>query len=215
MGLLLAAAGATGWLLRGPASPDAAPVAARPAAAPARAATVADMQPLVAVSSDGQVTLRVEQQPLDWVLDEIARQSGLVDLRRRGAEVGAGAAVACATDVDRLRTADPLRVLQEIERGGEGDRFQGLLTARDESVALAPSLLRTIYETDASERVRLLAFDAWLEQHADRPGMLREALDAALLLPGAGIQREARRRLDELDVLEHVEPADPQLPAAP
>jgi hypothetical protein len=43
------------------------------------------------VSSDGQVTLRVEQQPLEWVLEQIAAQGGLVALDaavRPGARAG-------------------------------------------------------------------------------------------------------------------------------
>lgn len=69
-------------------------------------------QPLISVSSYGTVTLRIEQQPLEWVLDEIARQSGWPDVRARagiGPRAGAGegrVADGCATN-DASKPEEP------------------------------------------------------------------------------------------------------------
>src|SRR5688572_12646591 len=71
-----------GWSARG--EGDAAHVAAAlPAAAAGAVASAAPAvvpptpapkleQPLIVVAGDGRVTLRVEQQPLEWVLEQIA-----------------------------------------------------------------------------------------------------------------------------------------------
>jgi hypothetical protein len=63
--------------------------AVKPSSTPA-AASVASPEyraPFIAVSSDDNVTLRVEQQPLEWVLEQIAIQSGWSDVRERARSV--------------------------------------------------------------------------------------------------------------------------------
>jgi hypothetical protein len=105
---------------------------------------------------------------------------------------------ACAEPVDAAR------LLQAIERGSEPERFDGLLRARSDGVTVPEQTLRSLYETDASERVRLAAFESYLELRAD-PREVRQVLEAALYLPGAAIQREARRRLDELHEMERAD----------
>lgn len=222
------------WLMH----PSAEETAAAPAAAAVTPATSAGTvaasrtdtarQPLIAVSSDGQVTLRVEQQPLDWVLEQIALQSGHAGLRGRdGASADRTAAVPARASARQAGThddggasdcfvaaetprRDPAQTLAAIERGSETDRYRGLLAARDDGLIVAPTTLRAIYETDLSERVRLAAFESWLEFNADRTDTVRSALESALLLPSAALQHEARRRLDELNAAERVDPDDPQ-----
>ncbi len=215
---LFAAAVALGWGVRGEA-----PVASA-ATAPTRTAPAPSTQvgPLIAISDDGRATLRVEQQPLDWVLEEIERQSG----RRIDKPVHAAAAATpaasgetptdtCAVSHEPARVADPGRLLQAIENGSESDRYEGLQLVRAEGIPVAPTLLRSLYETDASERVRLAAFEAWLESQSDRPEQLRPALEAALNQSGSAVPAEARRRLDELRQIELVDPADPQAHPSP
>lgn len=221
---LLAAALCAGWFGRDAVRGDA--PAPRPAPpAQARADTSPTQHaPLIAISDDGRATVRVEQQPLDWVLDEIARQSGRRALREpvaaAASQAAAGpgadaAAQACPEPLEPPQRADQQRVLHAIERGSESERFDGLLQARGDAIVLSSTLLKSLYETDASERVRLLAFEAWLEQNTDQPALTRGALDAALLLPGTAVPAEARRRLEELQQMERSDPDDAQLVAGP
>ena len=72
---VLAVAAGTGWFARDPApvAPDTRPSSIRPTAAPTASAAPTG-QPLIVVSTDGLVTLRVEQQPLD----EIPWQRGTI-----------------------------------------------------------------------------------------------------------------------------------------
>ena len=198
---------AAGWLMTAPdRTPDPPLAAAR--ATPARAvAPRLDSGPLIAVSSDGNVTLRVEQQPLEWVLEQIAQQSGWADLQQRaganGAPVAATAAAAASApavcaEASILTPAQAAQLLQVIERGGEADRYDGLLRARSDSVSVPDGMLKWMFETDASERVRLLAFDNYLEPRTGSADATRSALQAALYVPNAAIQSEAKRRLEEL-----------------
>lgn len=210
-----AIAALAGWWLGSTPAPAAQPAPAladRPLPAGPRAAVEA---PLIAVAEDGRVTLRIEQQPLDWVLDEIARQSGRPAQARAVAREADAAAQACPQPDAPPPAPDAARLRHAIERGSEAERFDGLLQARGDALTIDPATLRTIVETDASERVRLLALEAWLEQQADRPEQQRALLEAALLMPGAELQAEARRRLDELRELERSDPADPQPAALP
>lgn len=208
---------AAGWLMTAPdRMPDPPLAAAR--ATPARAvAPRLDSGPLIAVSSDGNVTLRVEQQPLEWVLEQIAQQSGWADLKQRAGANGAPAAAAAAAsapavcaEASILTPAQAAQLLQVIERGGEADRYDGLLQARSDSVSMPDSMLKWMFETDASERVRLLAFENYLESRTGSADATRSALQAALYVPNAAIQSEAKRRLEELLESERIDAANGQ-----
>lgn len=73
----LVGSAALGWCAHDAATPAAAAVVAvAPPPAPVVSASPIPQAPLIAVASDGNVTLRVEQQPLEWVLEQIALQSG-------------------------------------------------------------------------------------------------------------------------------------------
>lgn len=209
---MLAAAAAGGWVARGSAEPAA--IAATPVPASQRtaplhdpAAAVVEPLPVIAVSSDGNVTLRVEQQPLQWVLEQIAARSGWSDAEAHVASAAAQPARAAAppesaTGCAASRPIDAARLLAAIERGGESERFEGLLQARSEGVPVAEQTLKLLYETDPSERVRVVAFKSYLEAQADRPEALRAALEGAIYMQSTGIQREAKQRLDELEEMQ-------------
>jgi hypothetical protein len=220
LGATALASAAAGWALRG--EPPAAPVlgsvagAARVAAAPAQPSH--DGKPVIVIASDGNATLHVEQQPLEWVLEQIAQQSGWSDVRERAAGTAASSAstvtaahaepaVACA---DAPAPADAARVLQAIERGSDRERLDGLMQARDEQVNVPDGVLKSLYETDGSDAVRLAALETYLERHADTAAAQRAALESALYVPSAAIQREARQRLDELEAAERADAALPQ-----
>lgn len=208
------AAGMIGWFANGS---EPAPVAAVPAPLqrpPADTASVAaPATPLVALASDGRVTLRVEQQPLDWVLDQIALQGGGNDLRQRPglsaprtaasvapaprpASVPSPVLAACS-EAAALQV-DATQVRQGIESGTEAERFQGLMVARSAGITVPEPLLKSLFEHGASERVQVAAFEAYLALRADDPQALRAALEAAQYAPALAIQRDARQRLAEL-----------------
>ena len=100
--------------------------------------------------------------------------------------------------------------MHAIERGAETERFEGLMKARSAGLLVDERTLKSLYETDASERVRTAAFESFLEWRGDRPAALREALESALYVPSAAIQREAKRRLDELHEMERSDAQAPQ-----
>ena len=219
----LAVAGCTGWFARNPApvAPNTQPLMSAAAPTSNPSAAPAD-QPLIAVSTDGMVTLRVEQHPLDWVLEQIALQAGYGDLRERMRPAGAATsastgAPSVASTPERMCTeapvvaaADARRLFAAIERGSEAERFEGLLTAVSSSITVPDELLKSMLETDASERVRQVALELYLEPRSGAPAALRAALEAALHAPYADVHQEARRRLDELLESQRPDPSDPQ-----
>lgn len=216
----LAAAAVAGWSARGPAptAPDTQPPMVRsPAAPPSNPSAAPIGQPLIAVSTDGLVTLRVEQQPLDWVLEQMALQTGYGDLRERvrpavastGAPLEAPPHESLCIEAPAGAAADARQLFAAIERGSEAERFEGLMTTVSSSLTVPDALLKSMFETDASERVRLLALERYLEPRSGDPAALRAALEAAQLVPDAAIQHEARRRLDELTESERPDPSDP------
>ena len=162
--------------------------------------------PLIAVASDGNVTLRVDQQPLEWVLEQIALQGGDVKGTATAAAIRStlSAGPSCP-EPTRTARVESSKLLQEIERGSEEQRVGGLLNARSAGVFVPDATLKTLFETDASERVRLHAFEAYLERQTGDNAALRRTLEAAVLIPSAVIQREAKARLDELTDMERVD----------
>ena len=105
---------------------------------------------------------------------------------------------------------DLARTMHAIERGSEDERFDGLMKARSAGMLVDERTLKTLYETDASERVRTAAFESFLEWRTDSPAALREALESALYVPSAAVQRAAKQRLDELLEMERSDALVPQ-----
>jgi len=225
----LAASAATGWVARGAAASDAGAadtlVATPHRTAPARRALPeAAERPLIVVADDGRATLRVEQQPLDWVLEQIALQTGRTLPRFGSAVAAASAAAAAATnagDVEGselaaacpppIAAADPARLQATLERGADAERLEALQLARSAGLALPEDLLSALVSTAPSEQLRLAAFEQWLEQRAGDPKAERAVLEAALLVPNATVQQEARQRLDDLTENERLDALAGQL----
>jgi hypothetical protein len=205
-----------GWIARGPADAAVAPLA--PAAPPRASAVTGPIleAPLIAVASDGRVTLRVEQQPLEWVLEQIALQRGDPLPPRAAARPAAAAATRVPVGGEAEAPAasgctpayipvDPARLTRAIEYGTETERLDAFMAARLNAIPLAAPLLQTVLTSAASERVRVAALETWLEQQAHDPGAQRAVLDAALLLHGPLLQLEARQRLDDLLEIERLD----------
>lgn len=212
----LISAAATGWLMHTP-STDAMPPRAScvTAGAPVTRGTPAASaavfaEPLIVVASDGNVTLRVEQQPLEWVLEQIAAKSGWSDVKQRakgttGPSDAAVPAVRTCAPASVETPANAPGVLRAIERGGEAERYAALLQARSVGIEVPAAKLESLFETDVSERVRLLAFESYVEPLAGNGEALRNVLQAVLAVTDGAVQREAKRRLDELIESERAE----------
>jgi hypothetical protein len=141
--------------------------------------------PLVAVAKDGRVTLHVDHESLSWVLAEIDRQAGApvtaMDAAPKAAARGPAVAQQPPASEPAARSDD---VLARVLRGTEPERYDAL---------------KTLYQTDASPRVRLLAFEDAQEATEGDPAARRLELEAARLLPDAVVAEAAARRLEALD----------------
>jgi hypothetical protein len=204
-------AGAAGWTLRG-ADTAARDEAQRVIDTPQSQQPVEvhrDTAPVIAVLHDGNVTLHVEQRPLDWVLQQITLQRGLLDAKHSAhANAPAGAVAAQSTCTDA--PADAARILQTIAQGGDVERFDGLMQARHVSAFVPDDILKTLYENDPSDRVRLAAFEIYLERHSGESATVRKALEAALQVSSAAIQQDARQRLEEVIERDRIDAASSQ-----
>lgn len=170
------------------------------------AMTPRETAPLISISSDGTATLRVEQQPLEWVLEEIGKQSGWRDV---GDHAGAGRRLAAAAAAPDLAAAGctaaaggvrppPTTLQQTLAQGTDDERYDSLKRARADSLPLPDDTLKRLYENDGSDRVRSLAFQRFLEGRASGVDEMRGALEAGLAVPNDAVRTEARRRLDSL-----------------
>ena len=157
--------------------------------------------PLISVSSVGTVTLRVEQQPLEWVLDEIARQSGWSDVKERAgmprSPTNVSAASADAT-TGCVKAAGRPTQLHPIALVNADQRYDSLLRTRSEDIPLLEDTLKRLYQTDESDAVRVLAFGRFLEGRVSNIDEMREALQSGLAVPNKAVQAEAQRRLNSL-----------------
>ncbi len=204
-------AGAAGWALRGPTAvpqdEERHAILVPPSQHPAEKRR--DTAPVISVSQDGNVTLHIEQRPLAWVLEQIELQGGRLDAKhdaRGAAPVSVAAPHAPCTDPP----VDAARLLQTIAHGSDAERFDGLMQARQVSLLVPDDTLKTLYENDPSDRVRLAAFGVYLERYSGEPATVRKALEDALLVPSLALQQDARQRLDELIERDRIHAASPQ-----
>ncbi|MFL6681842.1 MAG: hypothetical protein ACJ8IK_26130 [Burkholderiaceae bacterium] len=155
--------------------------------------------PTIALAPDGRVTLHVDGEPLQWVLAEIDRQAGhavsaAADHADSSRRIGAATETACSV----ARAPEAQDVVARVMRGTETERYDTLVQARSGG-AISEEMLRTLYQSDASPRVRLLAFEYAQEATEGDPGARRAELEAARVLPDAVVAQEAGRRLEALD----------------
>ncbi|MEP6505294.1 MAG: hypothetical protein ABJD97_18315, partial [Betaproteobacteria bacterium] len=193
--------GAAGWLLGHAGWLSSTPVTVGAAARSDVPAphTLLDPGPVIVVAGDGRVTLHVDHESLPWVLAEIDRQSGAHVTAPGAPAVPASAAPAAhegATVAVAAVNSDEL--VARALRGAEPQRYESLVQGQNGG-ALPEDVLKTLYQTDASPRVRLLAFDYALEGTEADPALRRSVLAAASLLPDPVVSQEAGRLLETLD----------------
>lgn len=216
-----------------PATPSPASTAAPlPAAVPpgGLATWLRQQAPVIVVASDGTATLRVEQQPLAWVLEQIAAQSGWSDVHQRACAGGVPSPTAqrpasrptdaapappaaiplLAMAESAAAQADPAAVLQALESGDERGRFQALMLARTAGLAVPEATLLHLQASGPSPRVQLAAFETHLAARAGDPPALRALLETARHAASAAVRQDATERLAALDRLQALPPlADP------
>ena len=192
------ACGVLGWSLgqasRGSGSPHAAVHDDAPAPH-----TLFASGPLVAVAKDGRVTLHVDNESLSWVLAEIDRQAGTHVAASGTAprDADPGTTVAARPKASQSM-ARPDEVLARVLRGSEPERYDTLVQSLNGG-AVSAETLKTLYQTDASPRVRLLAFEDAQEATEGDPAARRSELEAARLLPDPVVADAAGRLLETLD----------------
>ena len=173
-----------GWVLG---VHSATPIVPEPAVVAARS-PAADSMSLLDVRSVGSVTPDASETHRG---DRRSGSAEIVEI----VEMQAGQPPACPEAPAPMARTDDMtgRVL----RGTEGERYDTLMQAQADG-GISESVVKTLFETDASPRVRLLAFEFALQAHSGDPAGLRGVLEAARLLPDAVISGDARDRLEAL-----------------
>jgi len=121
--------------------------------------------------------------------------------------------IACAEQPrSEASEREQAQLMHSINYGDENKRYEGLLLARSNSTAVPENTLKTLMETDASDRVRLLAFENYLETKSGNPLETRTALQTALSNSNGKIQIEAKKLLEQFEELEHINANTQQVP---
>ena len=187
-----------------------APDSSAPSATPGAAAM--RMPPPVQLFADGTVTVNVQNRPVQWVLDEITRLGGLqvglpespVQEAPEQPTLNAPQFAACkdspGLEFEACQEEQARQSLRAISEGDEKARYESLAMAGAIGLSVPQETLKTLYETDTSERVRLLAFEQYINgTQATGIEETRAALQAAIYAPSPGIQVEAKKLLHELE----------------
>ncbi|MES2354602.1 MAG: hypothetical protein V4568_09415 [Pseudomonadota bacterium] len=171
----------------------------------------------VTLFSDGTVTINIQKRPLHWLYEELARQGGepsstfINTAGENPATTPAAYAAACTTPAPSEATErEHTQLIHTINSGDESKRYEGLLSAKSSGTALPENTLKTLVESDASDRVRLLAFENYLESKSGNPAETRAALQTALSNPSGKIQMEAKKFLEQFEELERMDANTPQ-----
>lgn len=161
----------------------------------------------VTLHGDGTVTINVHKRPWHSVLEEVARQENARTPAAGPASAQAAKDLAAAVAATE---AGQKEVLQALRNGDETSRYEALLNARTNGAVVPDDTLRQLFEIDASERVRRLAFENYLERKSGSAEEVRSAAQAALYASSPSIQAEARKILEQLDEQERGKADDPQ-----
>lgn len=151
----------------------------------------------VRLHEDGRASVQARRQPPQWILDELCRQGAAL---RPGACGGAGASPAGETArSDAHAAAAPLA--QALRDGSEAQRYDALVQSRTAGVLVAEDVLMRLMAEGPSERVRLAAFDSYMELKSGDVDHLRGGLQAVLRIPYTPLQARAREQLDGIERL--------------
>jgi hypothetical protein len=90
---------------------------------------------------------------------------------------------------------------QALRSGGEQQRFDALAHAQAEGEPLQPALLMQLMAEGPSERVRLMAFENYIEAMSGDVDALRSGLQAVLRISNTALQAKAREQLDGIEQL--------------
>jgi hypothetical protein len=215
---LVLLSGSTGWVLHAlTATPDQAPTPA-PAEEKPRGSLMAFPQSasdadadVVQLNGDGSATIRVQRRPPGWVVSELCRQ-GARDVAGCARDVAqasspGGAAQTPSTTPQPPGTGDE-QILRRLKDPNEQARFQGLMQAREEGVLVPKATLLALMRNDPSERVRLEAFEDYVDASSDTTQELRAAMQELMRIPDATLQSRAR---EQLDLLEQAEREDAEM----
>ncbi|WP_298235437.1 hypothetical protein [uncultured Azohydromonas sp.] len=177
--VLALVSGGVGWMLHAPEAPPPAP-----ATAAAEAAEAAE-------APSSRLSVLAWPQPAEEPAR--AEQAGCA---------GKDAATTAAAPVQPPRDDTPAERLARALRGGsEQQRYDALLQARSEGEPLPEAQLMQLMAQDPSERVRLLAFDNYIEAQSGDLDALRSGLQAVLRIPHTALQAKAREQLDGIEQL--------------
>lgn len=191
-----------------PASVQASATAAAPARIPLRS---------VQWFADGTVAVhwdRGSPEGLDTLLQRSASASATVPVQAVATLQGPAAAAArpapavapdCVVDE---AASDPARYVKALREGTVDERRQALLRARAHGAELPDDLLAHLVDNDASERVRLLAFQALADSAANDGARTRALLDAQRWNASATVRAEVARRLQTWDQAAAAVPLD-------
>lgn len=161
-------------------------------------------EPFVAADAKGNITLHVEHQPISWVLEQIWLQSGKTFIQTNHSPQSItrteSASLSPQPPLQPTQSGDEL--LTKIQDGDESERYDHLALAHQQKIELPKEVLKTLYETDQSPHVRLLAYTYAMETFRGDSVALRDTLENARSLPDSAIAQDADHRLAVLMRLE-------------
>lgn len=210
---LAAVSAALGWALHAPGIPTAAPAApvsnpssfspsalspsplAWPQPAPEANANDAGADAdaaTVRLHEDGSASVQARRQPPQSILDELCRQGAAL---RPGA--CGGASISTAGGAANAAAA----LAQALREGSEAQRYDALVQSRTAGMLVAEDELMRLMAEGPSERVRLAAFDSYMELKSGDVDHLRGGLQAVLRIPYTPLQARAREQLDGIERL--------------
>jgi hypothetical protein len=202
--------GAAGWALGqgghdrpAPAPPE---IADARAGAPSRVPEARRHGTAIQVFADGSVSVHVDHVTADWLLLELGRR-GAVPPGTTGPANDGTAVVSdssCESADEGCGVVDVEVLRRTLAEGSDSERYTALTRLLEAGIDLPLDLLQRIYESDAFEAVRLLAFTAYVDSVSDDRAEVRLALESGVYNDNSALQAEAQRRLNELEQYERV-----------
>jgi hypothetical protein len=185
--------------------PGSTTTAAAQSPAPVPAVTLATTPHAITVNTDGTVSVHADNVSPEWLLGKLQHARDALPPRAGDASDGCK-----QPDRNQAGGSERERTLRALREGSDADRYAAMLGAEENAIDIPDDLLRSTIESDASDRVRLMAFARYAERLVGDPESLRELLTVAAYRYSGALQAEARRQLNDLNEYEAMQANAPQ-----
>lgn len=154
-----------------------------------------DEQPIIASTQAASASVTDDTAP------SVSAPAPEGDVASSSASRVVAASPARAAESVSSQSNQPTQEWQALRSGSEDERADALINAVDQGADIPGQVLEGVMDSDSSDRVRLLAFNTYLDSVSSDTEAINAVLEHALANSSGAVQEEARRRMNDFQEL--------------